>query len=82
MLTQMIHDRTLPLHDWGMRWKDGSLLYMTSGEIARTDGDGHIPASGDLKIPACPGFQSFSMRRACRMKVSGHRREPRRASCT
>eukprot|EP00959_Pyramimonas_sp_CCMP1952_P003125 64616-Pyramimonas_sp.AAC.1 len=24
VLAQMIHDLTLPLHDWGMRWKDSS----------------------------------------------------------
>eukprot|EP00959_Pyramimonas_sp_CCMP1952_P357157 7478522-Pyramimonas_sp.AAC.1 len=55
-----------------MRWKDSSVLYMTCGEITRTDGDGHIPASEDLIIPACSGFQSFSLRRVCRMKVLGH----------
>eukprot|EP00959_Pyramimonas_sp_CCMP1952_P415037 8696127-Pyramimonas_sp.AAC.1 len=66
----MIHGLPLPLHDWGMRWKASSLLYMTCGEIATTDGDGHIPASEDLIIPACSGFQSFSMRRVCRKKAS------------
>eukprot|EP00959_Pyramimonas_sp_CCMP1952_P110497 2311624-Pyramimonas_sp.AAC.1 len=66
----MMHDLTLPLHDWGVR-KDSSRLYMTCGEIARTDGYGHIRASVDLLIPACSGFRSFSMRRVCRIKVLG-----------
>eukprot|EP00959_Pyramimonas_sp_CCMP1952_P034791 728897-Pyramimonas_sp.AAC.1 len=72
VLAQMMRGLTLPLRDWGMRWEDSSLLYMTCGEFARTDGDGHIPASEDLLIPACSGFRSFSMRRVCRMKVLCH----------
>eukprot|EP00959_Pyramimonas_sp_CCMP1952_P233733 4884700-Pyramimonas_sp.AAC.1 len=68
----MIHNLTLALHGWGMRWKDSSSLYMTCGEIARADCAGYIPASEDLLIPACSEFQSFSMRRVCRMTILGH----------
>eukprot|EP00959_Pyramimonas_sp_CCMP1952_P081278 1698022-Pyramimonas_sp.AAC.1 len=67
MLSQMTHDLTLPLHDWGVRWKDSSLLYMTCRGIAETDCIGYILTSEGLIIPACSEFQSFSIVRVCRM---------------
>eukprot|EP00959_Pyramimonas_sp_CCMP1952_P425459 8912537-Pyramimonas_sp.AAC.1 len=71
MLAQMIHDLTLPLHNRGMRWNNSSLLHMTCGELATVGCNGEILTRGDLVIPACTQFESFSLRRVCKISVLG-----------
>ena len=68
-LAHMIHDLTVRLYDFGMRWKPSSLLYMVFGAEAARNAEGVILSSADLLVP----FQNDVMRfrRVTEMTVLG-----------
>eukprot|EP00959_Pyramimonas_sp_CCMP1952_P175978 3677506-Pyramimonas_sp.AAC.1 len=65
----MIHDLTVRLHDFGMRWKTSSLLYMVFGADAARDAEGLILSSADLLVPFMNNVMRF--RRVTEMTVLG-----------
>lgn len=71
-LTRMLYGLTTRLHEFDMRWKASSLLYMVFGaEIAR-DGDGGIPHSADLLLSlGTDASDLYRFRRVPEMEVLG-----------
>eukprot|EP00959_Pyramimonas_sp_CCMP1952_P343785 7201250-Pyramimonas_sp.AAC.1 len=69
----MIHDLTLHLHAFGMRWKDSSLEYQVFGvPEPDTDSEGNIIREADLVVSLGPGSENmYRFRRVLDMHILG-----------
>jgi len=68
----MLHGLTTHLHDYGMRWKESSLLYMVFGAAPPRDAEGEMLPSLDLVLSmGSESFGVYRFRRVTEMGVLG-----------